>query len=118
MPTDLQFALECDAQDELARFRGEFVIDDPELIYVDGNSLGRLPRRTTDRLRQVVDDEWGRRLIRSWNEGWFTAARRIGEKIATLIGAAPDEVIVADSTSVNLFKLAVAALDLRPNRRK
>src|SRR5512135_2958388 len=103
--TDREYALELDRQDPLARFRDEFVIDDPELIYLDGNSLGRLPRRTVARLRHAVEHEWGKRLIRGWTEGWYEAPARIGGKLARLIGAEPDEVIVADSTSVNFFKL-------------
>jgi kynureninase len=107
-----------DRADPLARFRDEFVLDDPDLIYLDGNSLGRLPKRTIARVREVVEKEWGGRLIRGWNEGWFTAPERIGAKIAQLLGAAPEQVIVADSTSVNLFKLVMAALSARPDRRK
>ncbi len=106
-----------DQADVLAPYRAEFVIEDDHLIYLDGNSLGRLPRRTIDRMQAVIEHEWGRRLIRGWNEGWFTAPQRLGAKIAQLIGAQPDEVIVADSTSVNFFKLALAALEARPGRR-
>lgn len=116
--TDLDFARELDRRDELAAFRQEFVIDDPDLIYLDGNSLGRLPQQTAARMEQVIQKEWGRRLIRSWNEGWITAPARLGEKIARLTGAQPDEIIIAESTSVNLFKLAVAALRACPNRPK
>ncbi len=116
--TDLDYAHELDRQDDLARFRDEFVIDDPDLIYLDGNSLGRLPKRTAARMREVIEKEWGERLIRGWGEGWFTAPRRIGAKIAQLIGAQADEVIVTDSTSVNLFKLYIAALQARPGRPK
>lgn len=118
LPHSLAYARELDRQDPLARFRDEFVIDDPDLIYLDGNSLGRLPRRTASRMRDVVEHEWGRRLIRGWGEGWFTAPGRIGGKIARLIGAGADEVIVTDSTSVNIFKLVMAALAARPDRRK
>ncbi len=116
--TDLDYARELDRQDDLARFRDEFVIDDPDLIYLDGNSLGRLPKRTAARMREVIEKEWGERLIRGWGEGWFTAPQRIGAKIAQLIGAQADEVIVTDSTSVNLFKLYIAALQARPGRPK
>ncbi len=114
--TDLEYAQALDAHDPLAPFRDEFVIADPDLIYLDGNSLGRLPKRTARRVQEVVDKEWGQRLIRGWHEGWFTASQRIGGKIAQLIGAQPDEVIVCDSTSVNLFKLYLAALHARPGR--
>jgi kynureninase len=109
-------ALALDAGDPLASFRDEFVFEDADLIYLDGNSLGRLPKRAAERLSAVVRREWGERLIRGWGEGWFTAAQRIGGKIAGLIGAQPDEVIVADSTSVNFFKLVMAALAARPGR--
>src|SRR5512137_96971 len=118
MRTDLEYALELDRQDVLAPFRNEFVNDDPDLIYLDGNSLGRLPKRSAQRLRDVVEHEWGSRLIRGWNEGWFTLPQRVGAKIAQLIGAQSDEVIAADSTSVNFFKLVVAALRARSTRSK
>jgi len=111
------YARALDAEDELAHFRAEFVFDDPDLIYLDGNSLGRLPRRSAERLRAVVEREWGRRLIRSWNEGWLTAPQRAGAALAPLIGAQADEVIVADSVSVNFYKLVLAALRARPERR-
>ena len=111
-------ASNLDSQDPLAGFCDRFVIDDPDLIYMDGNSLGRLPVATRQRLQQVIDHEWGHRLIRGWNEGWFTLNQEIGAKIAHLIGANSDEVIVADSTSINLFKLAAAAMQARPDRRK
>ena len=110
MRTDLAYAQALDAADPLAHFRQRFAIPDPNLIYLDGNSLGRLPQVSTELSQHVVAHTWGDRLIRSWNEGWFDLPERIGAKIAQLIGAQPDEVIVADSTSVNLFKLAVAAL--------
>jgi kynureninase len=118
VPTDAAYAHELDDQDELAAFRDQFVIDDPDLIYLDGNSLGRLPRRAAARMREAVEREWGQRLIRGWGEGWFTAPQRVGAKLAQLVGAAPDEVIACDSTSVNFFKLVVAALGARPGRRK
>lgn len=107
-----------DDGDPFTTFRKRFVVADPDLIYLDGNSLGRLPRATVEQLRHVVDHEWGEQLVRGWNEGWFDAPERLGGKIAGLIGAQPGEVIMADSTSVNLFKLALAALRARPGRRK
>ena len=98
-----------DAADPLRGYRERFHL--PEgVIYLDGNSLGPLPRTTPGVLADMATRQWGDRLIRSWNEGWIEAPRRVGAKIARLIGAAEDEVIVADSTSVNLFKLLVAAL--------
>jgi kynureninase len=116
--TSLQSARELDRQDPLAGFRTQFQISDPELIYLDGNSLGRLPNATIERMQQVVGREWGQKLIRSWSESWFDAPRRVGEKIARLVGAGPDQVIVSDSTSINLFKLSMSALSLRPERTK
>lgn len=105
-----------DAADPLAGFRDEFVIEDPDLIYLDGNSLGRLPVRSAARIREVVGEEWGAGLIRSWNRGWYEAPTRAGDAIAPLIGAAPGQVIVGDSTSVNLYKLVMAALRQQPDR--
>lgn len=109
-------ALALDAVDPLAGYRQRFAL--PEgVIYLDGNSLGPLPRATVAATSELVTQAWGERLIRSWNEGWIDAPQRLGAKIAPLIGAAADEVIVADSTSVNLYKLVVAALRLDPSRR-
>ena len=116
-PTTLEEARALDATDPLSAFRERFVIADPELIYLDGNSLGRLPRATGERLATVAEHEWGERLVRGWGEGWFDAPQRIGGKLAGLLGAAADEVVLADSTSVNLFKLALAGLLARPDRR-
>lgn len=101
-----------DASDPLGFARTRFQLPDG-LVYLDGNSLGVLPKETETRQRHVVTHEWGERLIRSWNEaGWIDAPARVGAKLAPLIGARPHEVIVADSTSVNLFKLLVAAARL------
>jgi kynureninase len=106
-----------DAADPLAHFRDRFVIADPSLIYLDGNSLGRLPKVTRDRLRTAVDDEWGAGLIRGWDT-WIDVARRAGDVLASgVLDAAAGEVVLSDSTSVNLYKLAAAALDARPGRR-
>ena len=116
--TDLSLAQQLDAQDELAGFRDEFVISDPDLVYLDGNSLGRLPRRTVAAMQRVIEAEWGERLIRAWNDGWVNTPAASGGKIAQLIGAQPDEVLVTDSTSLNLFKLATAAVRARPERTK
>ena len=113
----LDRAREMDAADPLAGYRERF--DLPEgVIYLDGNSLGALPKATPARLEQVVRGEWGRDLIRSWNSAhWIDLPQRVGAKIAPLIGARPDEVIACDSTSVNLFKLIAAALAMRPGRK-
>jgi kynureninase len=113
---DRDTCLSFDRQDPLASVREEFTL--PEgVIYLDGNSLGALPRRTAARLEQVIAQEWGGGLIRSWNTAhWIDAPARIGDKIGSLIGAGAGEVIAADSTSVNLFKLLAAALRVQPGR--
>ena len=105
-----------DAADPLAGLREKFVM--PEgLVYLDGNSLGPLPAATAARLEGVIREEWGRDLIASWNtHDWIALPRTVGDGIAPLLGAAAGEVVVADSTSVNLFKLLAAALRLRPGR--
>ncbi|UCE30947.1 MAG: kynureninase [Burkholderiales bacterium] len=105
-----------DAADALGRLRRQFRI--PEgLIYLDGNSLGPVPESVSGALAQAVERDWGRGLVRSWNNAdWIELPQRIGAAIARLIGAEADEVIVADSTSVNLFKVLSAALRMRPDR--
>lgn len=103
-----------DRADSLVRFRGEFDLPDG-VIYLDGNSLGPPPRRALTRLRQCAEQEWRDGLIRSWNDaGWIDLSRHAGAKIARLIGADADEVIVCDSVSNNIFKLAAALLQRRP----
>ncbi|MFD6415061.1 kynureninase [Streptomyces sp. NPDC060194] len=100
-----------DARDELAKERGRFVLDDS--VYLDGNSLGALPQGVAERLDDVVTREWGRLRIRSWGEsGWWTAPERVGDLVAPLVGAAPGQVVVGDSTSVNIFKALVAGVRL------
>src|SRR5262245_28388786 len=113
-PPERADALARDATDPLRAFRDRFVITDPDLIYLDGNSLGRLPVAARRQLRRAID-EWGGDLIRGWAR-WIDLARAAGDLLAGLIGAQPGEVIVADSTSVNLYKLAAAALAARPGR--
>jgi kynureninase len=111
------WAEKADADDPLAHFRDRFVIAEPDLIYLDGNSLGRLPKATRDRLRAAVDEEWGVELIRGWDH-WIELARRAGDVLASgVLDAETGEVVLADSTTVNLYKLAAAALDARPGRR-
>lgn len=109
-------ALALDAADPLAPFRDRFDLPDG-VIYLDGNSLGALPRSVPSALADTMQRQWGTRLIRSWNEGWIDAPQRLGAKIAPLIGAAADEVIVGDTTSTHLFKAIVAALRHDPARR-
>ena len=106
-----------DRADPLRGFRDRFTL--PEgVIYLDGNSLGAMPAATPGCVREVVEDEWGRDLIKSWNiHGWIDIQKRIGAKIGRLIGAQDGETIVADSTTINLFKALAAALELRPDRR-
>lgn len=110
-----QDAEALDAADPLAAYRDLFALP-KGVIYLDGNSLGCLPKATIAASADVMQRAWGQRLIRSWNEGWIDAPQRVGAMIAPLIGADADEVIVADSTSVNLYKLIVAALRLDPSR--
>ena len=113
---DRDTCLSFDRQDPLAAVRNEFALPDG-VIYLDGNSLGALPRGTATRLEEVIAQEWGSGLIRSWNAAhWIDAPARIGGKIGSLIGAKAGEVIVADSTSVNLFKLLAGALRVQPGR--
>ncbi len=112
------YALQLDSQDNLASFREAFVISDPDLIYLDGNSLGRLPKVAIERAKQIVEEEWGRDLIRGWNKGWWEAPARVGDKIARLVGAADGQVLVSDTTSVNLFKLTMAALAYHPEKKR
>src|SRR5262245_9631462 len=117
MDMELDEARELDRTDPLAGFADRFVRDDHDLVYLDGNSLGRLPVAAVERLRDVVTREWGGDLIRGWDR-WMD----LGRECAALLGgpvldAAPDELALSDSTSVNLYKLAVAALKARPDRR-
>ncbi|MFD7993033.1 kynureninase [Streptomyces mexicanus] len=105
----LRKAEKLDAADELGALRDRFVLD--ETVYLDGNSLGALPAHVPDRLADVVRRQWGELRIRSWQEsGWWTAPERIGDRIAPLVGAAPGQIVVGDSTSVNVFKALVAAV--------
>ena len=114
--TDRAAAEELDAADPLARFRDRFVRADPSLIYLDGNSLGMLPEVTARRISEVVGQEWGAGLISSWAH-WMDLPQQVGDLLGHhLLGAAPGQVVIADSTTVNLYKLAWAALDDRPGR--
>jgi len=111
----IERARELDAADDLAMFRDRFVFTDPKLIYLNGNSLGALPKKTQQRLHEVIDAEWGQGLGRSWDH-WVDLPQQAGEAVAALIGAAPNQSIVTDNTTTNLYKLAIAALEARPGR--
>jgi len=115
--TSKDYAVRLDEQDKLASYRNRFIISDPDLVYFDGNSLGRLTKASVERAEQIIEEEWGKELIRGWNKGWWESSTRVGEKIAQLIGAAAGQVIVGDTTSINLFKLTMAALALLPERK-
>ena len=117
-PITLVHAARLDAQDPLAHCRERFSLP-PEVIYLDGNSLGAMPKAVPARMQQALEQEWAVGLIRSWNQAdWYRAPQRVGARIAQLVGAQADEVIACDSTSINLFKALVAALRLRPQRRR
>ncbi|MDP3355756.1 MAG: kynureninase [Polaromonas sp.] len=112
MSTTLNDCRALDARDPLRPLRDQFVLPDG-VIYLDGNSLGVLPRTAASRVAEVVTKEWGQDLIRAWNSaGWFDLPQRLGDKIALLIGAGPGEVVATDSTSVNLYKVLSAALNI------
>jgi len=115
MSSDRAYAEALDAADPLAGYRERFLFTDPELIYLNGNSLGALPLATLRRMETVYQQEWGTALARSWDH-WVDLPARAGDVVGGLIGAAPGQVIVTDNTTVNLYKLATAALDARPGR--
>ncbi|WP_116451621.1 kynureninase [Blastococcus litoris] len=118
LPEELvDLAAELDARDPLAGYRSEFVLPDGVLAYLDGNSLGRPLRVTGERLARFVDDEWGERLIRAWDERWLDRPTAVGDLIGRVVlGAAPGQTVVGDSTTVLLYKLVRAAVDARPER--
>ncbi|MEJ8473696.1 kynureninase [Roseibium algae] len=106
-----------DANDPLAAKRAAFSLPD-DVIYLDGNSLGVLPAHVPARMQEVVANEWGQSLIRGWNEhNWIDLPQRVGNRIARLVGAAPGTVVACDSTTINVFKVVSAALNLRPDRK-
>ncbi|SDR24294.1 Kynureninase [Rhizobiales bacterium GAS191] len=117
MPITRDDCLALDASDPLKACRARFALAEG-MIYLDGNSLGALPRGVAAHVINVVEEEWGQGLIRSWNAaGWYAAPARIGAKLASLLGAKPHEVTVTESISINLFKLLVAAARMRPTRK-
>jgi kynureninase len=120
MPSDTALSRDacvaCDAADPLAALRDRFVIPDG-VIYLDGNSLGPLPRAAVATFNRTIEQEWGHDLIKSWNSaGWFDLPLRLGDRIGALIGAAPGQTVVCDTTSINLYKAVHAAIGLRPDR--
>src|SRR6266481_110430 len=110
-PLDRRRCERLDAEDPLGALRDHFELPDG-ILYLDGNSLGPLTRGARQGIQRVVSEEWGRLLIGGWAAGWMDAPSRVGDRLARLVGAAPGEVIVSDSTSVNLYQLALAALRL------
>ena len=110
-------AASLDATDPLAAFRDRFAPTEPGLVYLDGNSLGRPTKAAVERVRALTD-QWATRLIRGWDEGWLELPSRVGDQLASgVLGARAGEVLVTDSTTVNLYRLASAALDAQPGRR-
>lgn len=113
---NLETARNMDASDPLGGYRDRFFIADPDLCYLDGNSLGRLPHATIDAVSHMVIDEWGTQLVTGW-ENWVDMAQRVGDRFGEVtLGAAPGQVLVTDTTSVNLYRLAIAAIRDRPGR--
>jgi kynureninase len=110
-------ARKYDEEDVLQSYLKEFLIGE-DVIYLDGNSLGRLPVSTTEKLDLAIKHQWGDRLIRSWNESWINLPLKVAANIAKIVGADPEEIIICDNTSVNLYKLAFAALTMQKERRE
>ena len=115
--TDRQFALDVDSRDPLARFRSQFVVSDPNICYLDGNSLGRLPLSTIDAVNSFMKDEWGPEVVTGWGH-WVDEAQPTGDLIGrSTLGAAAGQVLACDTTSVNFYQLALAAINARPGRK-
>lgn len=115
--TDRQFALDLDTRDPLARFRSQFVIGDPNVSYLDGNSLGRLPVATIQLVNDFMKNEWGPEVVTGWGH-WVDEAQPIGDLIGrSTLGAAAGQVLACDTTSVNFYQLALAAIQARPGRK-
>ena len=108
-------AAALDAADPLARYRDEFIVTDPDVAYLDGNSLGMAPRRTLARVTEVINGDWATGLISSWDH-WLDMNHRVGDRLAPLIGAQPGEVVVHDTTTLNLYQLVHVGLALAPGR--
>lgn len=118
MTTYLKQAADLDQNDQLKRFKQAFYHGDEPLIYLDGNSLGMLPMATLQKIQHTIEEQWGKRLIRSWNESWIGLQKRLAAKIANIVGARQDEIFIGDSTSVNFYKLAFAALNQQQGKHQ
>jgi kynureninase len=115
--TDREYALELDKNDPLAHFKSQFVISDPEMCYLDGNSLGRLPKATITAINDLMTKEWGPEVVTGWSH-WVDEAQPTGDLLGTAaLGAAPGQVLVCDTTSVNFYQLCLAAIHARPGRK-
>ncbi|MHB1196253.1 MAG: kynureninase [Lutibacter sp.] len=117
MTSFLDQVLALDKNDKLAAFKDRFVQND-QLIYLDGNSLGKLPKKSVNLINDLVTNQWGQNLIRSWNDHWIDLSQKTAAKIAQLVGAAPDEIFVGDTTSINLYKLLFGALTIQKGKQK
>ena len=115
--TDREFALELDKNDPLAHFKSQFVVSDPEMCYLDGNSLGRLPKATVIALNSFMVDEWGPEVVTGWGH-WVDEAQPTGDLLgAAALGAGAGQVLVCDTTSINFYQLCLAAINARPGRK-
>jgi len=115
--TDREFALELDRNDPLAHFKSQFVVSDPEMCYLDGNSLGRLPKATVLAIISFMVDEWGPEVVTGWGH-WVDEAQPTGDLLgAAALGAGPGQVLVCDTTSINFYQLCLAAINARPGRK-
>lgn len=115
--TDREYALELDRNDPLAHFKSEFVVTDPEMCYLDGNSLGRLPMATVTAINSFMTHEWGPEVVTGWGH-WIDEAQPTGDLLgAVALGAGPGQVLVCDTTSVNFYQLCLAAIQARPGRK-
>ena len=115
--TNREYALALDASDPLGKFRDEFVIDDPKQCYLDGNSLGRLPKATIQTVNDFMKNEWGKEVVAGWAH-WVDEAQTVGDLLGrAALGAAAGQVLVCDTTSINFYQLALAAIQARPGRK-
>ena len=115
--TDREYALSLDAKDPLAKYKSQFVVSDPDLCYLDGNSLGRLPKKTIESISNFLTNEWGPEVVTGWSH-WVDEAQPTGDLLgAAALGAAPGQILVCDTTSVNFYQLCLAAIKARPDRK-